>query len=91
MHRDLFNIIQAYGLLVPVTGLSWPSSIYSSDLQTELVNLLLTSEHFRAYPPSARYRHSFWKWIIANLEQEGEEIDDTIYNYYISTLSESAT
>jgi protein-lysine N-methyltransferase EEF2KMT len=48
---------------------------------------LLDDPHFRAYPPSADFQRSWWKWAVSQLEAllrsdaadpENDEVDDDL-------------
>ncbi|KAH8119986.1 putative methyltransferase-domain-containing protein [Phellopilus nigrolimitatus] len=89
MQGQLFTLLQSYASLVPLSKLEWPSQNSNHDIQNVLIDHLVSSDHFRSYPPDANYQRSFWKWTIRNIEEQGYEVDESIYAHYLPLLSTS--
>ncbi|KAJ6601329.1 hypothetical protein DFH09DRAFT_969966 [Mycena vulgaris] len=96
MHPDLFQTLRGYASLIPANHLQFPSHLQAHDIHDFLVDHILTSAHFQAYPPSKQYQKSFWKWIIPHLEKKMSadpdselEVDSRIYEHYLELLNSS--
>ncbi|KAL5495056.1 hypothetical protein ACEPAI_518 [Sanghuangporus weigelae] len=88
---ELFFILRAFASLTPIKYLAWPSTTAIEEIQTFLIDHLISSDHFRLYPPSANYQKPFWKWIISRIEEQDEEVQEEIYSRYLALLDHSPT
>ncbi|OCB85580.1 hypothetical protein A7U60_g7228 [Sanghuangporus baumii] len=88
---ELFFILRAFASLTPIKYLAWPSTTAIEEIQSFLIDHLISSDHFRLYPPSAYYQKSFWKWIISRIEEQDEEVQEEIYSRYLALLDHSPT
>ena len=91
MDNRLFPLVQYFGLLSPTDKLEWPSGLHISTIQEFLVEQILDSEHFNAFPPSPTFQRRFWKWIVEEIEGHGEEVDERIYTRCLNLLSGSSS
>ncbi|KAH9849275.1 hypothetical protein C2E23DRAFT_870795 [Lenzites betulinus] len=99
LSNPLFDVLRAYGTLQP------PKSIRKEDitfnpLHSFLLDHILLSHHFEAFPPSKQYQSSFWRWAIDWLEElvadearhilteTFDEIDERIYTHHIDLVQE---
>lgn len=89
--QGLFALIQAYASLAPLSNLKWPDELGSEKIQQALIKHLILSRHFKTYPPSDAYQWSFWKWIIQQIEEHNEEVEEVIYDYFLSFMSSSSS
>ncbi|KAF9513011.1 hypothetical protein BS47DRAFT_1010622 [Hydnum rufescens UP504] len=78
-------IQQVYGALLPAKNL--PEPLHT--LQGDLVDQIILNPHFEIYPPSVTYQRAFWKYVTQTIEAADEEVDDRIYQRYISLLKAS--
>ena len=91
MDNRLFPLIQHFGLLSPTDKLEWSPGIPIPTIQEFLVQQILNSEHFNAFPPSPTFQRRFWKWVVEEVERHGEEVDERIYARYLALLSGSSS
>ncbi|KAG9313980.1 putative methyltransferase-domain-containing protein [Chiua virens] len=89
--KPLFSsILFHYSALAPAKNLlSFPSNISFDAAHEFFLKGILLNNHLRQYPPSVPYQQSFWKWVLAGLEDlcrsdEDHEIDECIYTHYLS-------
>ncbi|KAI3622512.1 hypothetical protein WG66_015749 [Moniliophthora roreri] len=94
MQREFFILLQQYSSLVPARLLSFPQNLSFQDLNSFLIESILSNDHLQKYPPSPQYQKSFWKTAISRLEQrssnDDDEIDSRILEHYLSLLPPSA-
>ncbi|KAL5519172.1 hypothetical protein ACEPAH_855 [Sanghuangporus vaninii] len=88
---ELFFILRAFASLSPIKYLAWPATTPVEEIQSFLIDHLISSDHFRLYPPSANYQKSFWKWVISRIEEQDEEVQEEIYSRYLALLDHSPT
>lgn len=88
MREDTFQLLKSYALLAPISRLCFPSP-YTDDLQKEFIDQFILSKHFQTYTPAPSYQRLFWKWVIKCIEEQGEEVEEFIYSYYLSLPSSS--
>ncbi|KDQ63175.1 hypothetical protein JAAARDRAFT_202673 [Jaapia argillacea MUCL 33604] len=95
LRLDLFDILRGYAAVVPPRILHYPDDLPWDEMHHFLLDYILLNSHFKKYPPSSAYQHSFWKWAIAHLEStssteaghsQDDEIDARIYEHYTSLL-----
>ena len=89
MSYDLFSLLRAYAALHPTRRLQWPSNKSSVQIQDYIINNILLNDHLAKYPPAPSYQITFWKWVIEHLESDHAEIDEAIYEKYISVIPEA--
>ncbi|KAJ7492140.1 hypothetical protein FB451DRAFT_518234 [Mycena latifolia] len=96
VHPDLFQILRGYAALIPPHHLQFPFHLEAHAIHDFLVAHILTSAHFKAYPPSKQYQKSFWKWIIPLIEKQMAadpdselEVDSRVYDHYLELLNSS--
>ncbi|KAG8836700.1 hypothetical protein FRC18_010847 [Serendipita sp. 400] len=77
---DDFKLLQGFGQLCI------DKSIKNGVNQDFLIREIIESAHFREYPPAPSFQKSFWKWIIDSIEESNEEVDEQIYQRYMSLL-----
>ncbi|GJJ09916.1 hypothetical protein Clacol_004140 [Clathrus columnatus] len=85
----LLRLKQVYG---GTSSFQWVPSrgdLIEPSFQQQVIEQMLLSDHFSAFPPSIGRRRMFWKWFIQLLEGQGEEVDERIYSAYVALLSES--
>lgn len=61
-------LLLCYSALVPVKNLRFPSNISFNVAHGFLLKKVLLNPHLEQYPPSELYQHSFWKWVLVQLE-----------------------
>ncbi|KAF9469744.1 putative methyltransferase-domain-containing protein [Collybia nuda] len=88
---ELFEILRGFSSLVPPNSLIFPTRLSSSLIHDFFLTSILTSPHFKIFPPSVQYQKQFWKWAITHLETlDGDEAsastDPRIYDHYISLM-----
>ncbi|KAK4689063.1 hypothetical protein P7C73_g1024, partial [Tremellales sp. Uapishka_1] len=87
LRRQYFALLPPYLLTLPPSSvLSLPSS------QRYLIDHLLSDPYLSAFQPEAGYRRTFWRRIIAVLEESGGdvEIEEKLYDA-VSSLMVSST
>ncbi|KAF9074982.1 hypothetical protein BDP27DRAFT_1287196 [Rhodocollybia butyracea] len=96
VRREMFNLLREYAYLAPAKAVHLPTHIPFTEINRCLLDLILLNSHFQKYPPSKQYQRSFWKVIIAELENslselqdEDEEIDHRVLDHYLSILPSS--
>ncbi|PPQ79867.1 hypothetical protein CVT25_002923 [Psilocybe cyanescens] len=96
MDAQLFSLLRAFFALTSPNALQFPESCSLLTINNFLVQNILLSEHFLAYPPSDQYQQRFWKWVIETLEDRARkcpdadfEIDAQIYTHYVSLMPPS--
>ncbi|KAI0073952.1 hypothetical protein K474DRAFT_125683 [Panus rudis PR-1116 ss-1] len=91
---SLLNVLAAYASLTPPKFIEFPENISFAEAQEFFLKHLLLNKHFEKYPPSKQYDESFWKWAVEKLEKlakaEGAEIDEQIYDRYLTLMSLSS-
>ncbi|KAJ7076387.1 hypothetical protein B0H15DRAFT_864379 [Mycena belliarum] len=95
VHPDLFKILRGYASLVSPHHLQIPFHLEAQAIHDFFVLHILTSAHFKTYPPAVQYQKAFWKWTIPHLEKSiGEadpdlelEVDARVYNHYLGLLN----
>lgn len=65
---DLLEILGSYANLVPPKHICFSSSLSFASSHNFFLEHILLGSYFQAYPPSAQYQLSFWKWAMSNLE-----------------------
>lgn len=72
----LFDLLRGYSALLPVGRLRYPKELPFAQVHGFVVDDILLNAHLAAYPPSAPYQQSFFKWIICRLEEHiGSEVN----------------
>jgi hypothetical protein len=72
IHPDLFELLRKYASLISPKHLRFPSNLRAVTVHDFLINHVLLSAHFQAYPPSNQQQKAFWKWAIPHLEKQLE-------------------
>ncbi|KAH7906474.1 putative methyltransferase-domain-containing protein [Hygrophoropsis aurantiaca] len=92
-NKNLFSLLWGYSALVAPQKLVFPTHLPFSIVQHFLIHHILLNPHLEIYSPSERYQYTFWKWVTQCLEtmpqHDDDEIDDRIYERYISLLGQS--
>ncbi|KAJ7292788.1 hypothetical protein C8J57DRAFT_1267076 [Mycena rebaudengoi] len=96
IHPDLFELLRKYSSLIPPKHLRFPSNLRAVTVHDFLINHVLLSAHFQAYPPSNQQQKAFWKWAIPHLEKQLEaepelEINSSIYEHYLALLASDSS
>ncbi|EJD03748.1 uncharacterized protein FOMMEDRAFT_167074 [Fomitiporia mediterranea MF3/22] len=89
--EQLFSLLQSFASLVPTKDIGWPTSASADEIQEFLIQRFISSAHFQSYTPAENYQKSFWKWVITNLEEQDEEVNEEIYLHYLSLLDREST
>ena len=75
----LFDLLRGYSALLPVARLRYPRELSFNAVHSFLIDNILLNAHLVAYPPSAPYQQSFYKWIIGCLEEHVVDEEVTIH------------
>ncbi|KAG8834791.1 NAD(P)H-dependent D-xylose reductase (XR) [Serendipita sp. 399] len=77
---DDFKLLQGFGQL----RIDKPATTKID--QEFLIRNIIESRHFKDYPPAHSFQKNFWKEICRTIEESGEEVDERIYERYMSLL-----
>jgi protein-lysine N-methyltransferase EEF2KMT len=77
---DLGYLLRAYAALLPPKHLCFPQECSFEVAQDFFVNKILFDPHLSAYPPASAYQHSFWKWVIPQLENLMDKTNEAGYS-----------
>ncbi|KZV74104.1 hypothetical protein PENSPDRAFT_749600 [Peniophora sp. CONT] len=89
----LFDLLRGYSALLPVAKLRYPTALPFTEVHDFVLENIVLNAHLAAYPPSAPYQQTFYKWLINCLEEhlgnEDAAIDDRLYDKLFDSMSET--
>ncbi|KAF8323246.1 hypothetical protein DL93DRAFT_669277 [Clavulina sp. PMI_390] len=84
-HQSIQQEFRAlYGSLAPFKS-RLPHDL--ENYQPALVESLLEDPHFSSFPPAPDFQRQFWRHVVTVIESKGVEVDERIYDRYLSLLS----
>lgn len=71
---------RCYGQMVPVRHMIW------DNIDQDAVMNMVSSQHYQTFPPSRDYARNYLKKVIADVEENGDEVREELLETYINLL-----